>query len=385
MTERLKSRVPIWAWSGAGGMESRLISAVHRIKVSALSRGISVSPGAAEALSEHGRTPLTIHEYATTGGVTMELPGQVFLNAPFDEPYCADAEARLEADEMTGGFRVDFGRDSVPVRMLKLPGYLDALDEKGRRVTDTVMSHGDRLRISIVSGCAYSCGFCDLAATKYVKRPEEQFLSAIRIARMDPNLPIKHLLLSGGTTNRSDQPYFESICRAVLESSDIPVDIMMTPRPEVEVLERLVDWGLFGFSLNLEIYDPKIAARIIPQKARLGHSTWERSIARATELTGGNGRVRSLLVVGLEPRKETLEGVEFLARLGCDPVLSPFRPSRGTALVSLPPPDVQFLEDIYEASSVIARQYGVLLGPRCIPCQHNTLTFPEGSSAYYSS
>ena len=33
----------------------------------------------------------------------------------------------------------------------------------------------------------------------------------------------------------------------------------------------------------------------------------------------------------------------------------------------------------------IVERYGVKLGPRCIPCQHNTLTFPDDSGAYYYS
>ena len=43
---------------------------------------------------------------------------------------------------------------------------------------------------------------------------------------------------------------------------------------------------------------------------------------------------------------------------------------------------VEFLAEAYERAIEIVEGFGVKLGPRCIPCQHNTLTFPDGSEAY---
>jgi hypothetical protein len=99
----------------------------------------------------------------------------------------------------------------------------------------------------------------------------------------------------------------------------------------------------------------------------------------------GIGKVRSLLIVGLEPPEDTLEAVYQLARRGCDPVLSPFRPDPSTPLRSLPPPTAELLERIYLESLEIISPYPVKLGPRCIPCQHNTLTFSDGTDAYFHS
>ncbi len=31
----------------------------------------------------------------------------------------------------------------------------------------------------------------------------------------------------------------------------------------------------------------------------------------------------------------------------------------------------------------VVERHGVKLGPRCIACQHNTLTFPDASGAYH--
>ncbi|MFQ5531968.1 MAG: radical SAM protein, partial [Candidatus Nanoarchaeia archaeon] len=100
----------------------------------------------------------------------------------------------------------------------------------------------------------------------------------------------------------------------------------------------------------------------------------------------GEGNVRSLLMVGIEPLEDTLRGVEVLAERGCDPVLSPFRPDPSTPMRNEKPPNVDFLIETYErAKEITGRFSGVKLGPRCIPCHHNTLTFPDNSEKYYFS
>jgi hypothetical protein len=80
--------------------------------------------------------------------------------------------------------------------------------------------------------------------------------------------------------------------------------------------------------------------------------------------------------------RQTLKGVEALAQRGCEPVLSPFRPDPATELRDSPPPTADYLAEIYERSVEVAARYGAKLGPRCIPCQHNTVTFPDGSEYY---
>ena len=95
--------------------------------------------------------------------------------------------------------------------------------------------------------------------------------------------------------------------------------------------------------------------------------------------------MRSLLLVGLEPLERTLAGIEFLASLGCDPVLSPFRPAPGTELSDHRPPSADLMLEAWERSSQIVERHDVKLGPRCIPCMHNTVTAPDDSGAYYYS
>ena len=41
------------------------------------------------------------------------------------------------------------------------------------------------------------------------------------------------------------------------------------------------------------------------------------------------------------------------------------------------------LAEVYMRALDVVERHGVKLGPRCIACQHNTLTFPDASGAYH--
>jgi uncharacterized radical SAM superfamily protein len=361
------------------------LSSLQGLKISCLSRGVFITSEARNLISQGGEIPLSIHEYATTGGVTLEIDGGVFVNAPFDEDYC-DPEAILGVDDSKDHFEIKFQGHYFAARVLPLPGYLNKIDSQGNLAIDTTMSHADRVRLSPIEGCAYSCKFCDFVGKKYIRKPVDQILEGFDIACKDTILLVKHALISGGTPSPLHYDYLDDVFEQVIKHRSIPVDVMLAPRRNGnDIIDRLAEWGVNGYSINIEVFDDEIAHKITPQKYALGHSAYADAIERAVGHLGKTGKVRSLILVGLEPEESTLEGVRFLAELGCDPVLSPFRPAVGTPLANLMPPSLDMLTSVFLKSRDIVEKYGVKLGPRCIPCQHNTLTFPDGTSAYYFS
>lgn len=361
--------------------------ALESAKLIALADGVAIDPPVLAELG--GAESLTIHEYATTGGITLELPHRVLVNAPFDTPRAAASPLRLIRRD--DGLALHTDAWSVPVEaVVPLPGYLAALDAAGDLVRDTAMSHADRIRVSPIVGCAYDCRFCDLALVRYRQRPAEQILRAIDVALADRALPPRHLLISGGSPairNAAGQQYFADVCRRIAEhlrdvrtpeGEPFEIDIMMSARPDgPEFVEAMVAAGVTGFSFNVEVFSADAARRHLPLKHKWSREHLEPTIARAVELLGrADGRVRSLIIPGLEAPEQTLEGVAWLASLGCSPVLSPFRPAPDTLLQDADPVSTTDLELILERSRAIVREHGVLLGPRCVACQHNTLSFP---------
>ncbi|MCU7725246.1 radical SAM protein [Actinoplanes sp. KI2] len=343
---------------------------LERAKMNLLTYGVAVDPEVVREVTQGGQLPLVFNEYATTSGLSLDIGnGAFYVNAPLSRTAGNGSAVLRRSND---GLAVLVGNDRLEARILPLPGYLDRTDAKGRRVADSIFTVGDRARLSPITGCSMACSFCDLAGLKYSKRPVEQLVEALMIASETEDL--RHVLISGGTPSRRDYGFFDLACAEICKHSALPVEVMMPPRAsDPWFVDRLVDVGVSGFAINLETSGIGEVSDLTRQKASLGRSAYEQAISRAVRRLGRQGAVRSLVVVGLEPPGHSLEAIEWLASLGCDPVISPFRPAVGTPLEQSAPCSEVMLTQVFEAAVEIVSQKGVALGPRCVVCQNNVM------------
>lgn len=353
------------------------LSPAQRLKLDILECGIEITQRARQQVTGHGSRRLVERDYVTTGGLTLVLDGGIFVNAPIGDWFCDHPVATLDL-RPDGTFELQTADGAFQAEPLPLPDYLF----RAGGPPQAVMTHADRARISPITGCSSKCLFCDWPLLDYQPVSKDVLLGSLRAALDDRGLPPRHVLVSGGTPRPGDEPWLEDVYLSTVAACPIPVDVMLMPRQDRAVIDRLVGGGVCGFALNLELCDREIAARLCPMKHRVGLDGYAETLRHAVELTGGSGRVRSLLLVGLESAESTLRGVELIASVGADPVLSPFRPAPGTALDKKRPPSADLMADLYLAAYEIAERHGVKLGPRCIPCMHNTVTFPDSTGAY---
>jgi hypothetical protein len=366
-----------------------MLSPSQRLKIELMTHGMSVSPEASFVLSGGDpKRPLTLADYASTSGIALELEGHVWVNAPISQfnPNFVRGELNHRLEYRAGRFVVRSAELEVEARPLPVPSYHDERDERGVPYTEYAITHTDRVRISPIQGCSYVCKFCDLPyKRRYEKMSSRGLIDSIRRAIGDERLPASHVLISGGVPRAEDWAWQNELYAAVPAAlPGMAVDVMMVPVPGYFDARRLLDFGIHGLSINLEMYDADLSRKIMPKKADLAPRVFFDFIEAAVDLFGP-GRIRSLLLVGIEPLEATLQGVRELARRGCEPVLSPFRPDPATPMRNVAPPNVEFLEEAYLRALEITDKYGVKLGPRCIPCMHNTLTFPDDSGYYYWS
>lgn len=135
--------------------------------------------------------------------------------------------------------------------------------------------------------------------------------------------------------------------------------------------------GFDTMSINLELSNEGFRQRFIPDKAAIGRTRYLQFIEDAVTIFGEN-KIRSSLVVGLEPAEDTLQGVKDLVNCGCLPVLSAFVPAPGTDMANYPAPEVSILFDLVKRADEIAKVSEMVLGPLCRPCTHNSITIEEG-------
>ena len=357
-------------------MTDQLTAAEH-LKFRLLSVGLQIDPSAEEHIAEvNGDRPLTPADYASTSGVILALDDDVWVNAPIE---------RYNPNFVSSSpFRLHFDGEALVVEGEGLasragfwvpPAYHGRANEEGEEYNSYAFTHADRVRISPIEGCSMACKFCNLPYEfRYRTKRVAGLVDAVRIALEDPLQPAHHVLISGGTPRERDVEYVRE-CYATVASTfpDISVDVMMVPRDGLMDPEWLKEAGVEEVSVNLEIYDEAIGRSLMRQKAAQGRDTYLDYLEHAAGILGP-GKVRSMLMVGLEPLESTLKGARAIAERGAVPVLSPFRPDESTPLAGWQPPESENLEEVYLRALEIATDCGVGLGPSCIPCSHNTLT-----------
>jgi len=366
-----------------------MLEELELLKIELMAKGMTVSESARRAIEGDKKRPLTLADYASTSGISLELPERIWANAPIQDfnPNFVGEGTQHILDFRDGVFYVRNGQLEVEAKPVPVPEYHDKANSKGEKYTNFSITHTDRVRASPLEGCSNNCKFCDMPLKyDYRTKTPEDIVDSIGVALDDVILPARHIMLSGGTPKPEDYDYLNGVYDAVAQSfPGISFDVMMTPIPDLLDLRRLRGVGINGLSINMELYNEDIAREIMPGKHEISRQGYLDFIKQAVDVFG-IGKVRSLLMLGLEPLEDTLKGVEELAVRGCDPVLSPFRPDPSTPLADKLPPTIEFMAEAYErARDIVSKHNGVVMGPRCIPCHHNTLTFPDDSGEYFYS
>jgi len=367
-----------------------MLSPEQDLKFNVLANGIQIDPAAEEAWREEYQGPISLNEYASTSGICLRLEdgsGGVWINAPYTQEFTKDADARLR---YSGGFVVTHADEEFEATVIPVPAYhSQTYVDNGKEYlyTNLGVTHTDRVRVSPVEGCGMVCKFCNIPyELRYRKKPQDELLRVIELAKDDEQAPARHVLISGGTPKIKDEPWEDDTYEFIIAESPLPVDIMMTPREDPSYLRRLGAAGVNTLSVNIEVFDPARAKHLIPTKnRRFGPQGYLDYVERAVNELGV-GRVQSLILFGqaIEPIESTLQGVQALVDRGVIPVLSPFRPDPRTPMENDPPSTEEEMRVVYERTREICdnSSSGVKPGPRCVPCHHNTVAFSDGSDFY---
>jgi hypothetical protein len=359
------------------------LTPAERLKFFLMSEGLAITPEA-QAHIDHsnGDRPMTPADYASTSGVILALEDDVWVNAPIADYNANFVTAPENVLGLDGNSLVVRGHGLESAAGFWLPpAYHGQVNTDGEPYNSYAFTHADRVRISPIEGCSMTCKFCDLPYEfRYRTKSVAGLVDSVQRAVRDEIQPAGHVLISGGTPRQSDFEYVQEVYEAVITGfPDLDVDIMMVPLDGLLDLARLKELGVNEFSINIEIFNSDIARKYMRRKFDQGRDHYLAFLEAAAAVVGP-GRVRSMLMVGLEPMEDTLAGVTAIAERGCVPVLSPFRPDEATPLRALTPPSAAVLEQTYLRAREITAAQGVALGPSCVPCSHNTLTLSATGS-----
>jgi hypothetical protein len=364
-------------------MLSSKLEANAKLKFDLFSSGIKLTPEIIKEITKSHKIPLTIRE-GITGGLDIIFDRVVYVNAPVNEDFVQNSPYGITKLDSTYHLTKN-GQNISKIKILPKPSYLGNKTRSGMFMEHIGQIFTDRIGFSPYLGCDFSksmdhCRYCEIGAGIYpdIKNKLADILETLENSINDPELPTRHILLSGGRPPNNDMKYMLKIVREIRKRYSNSIYVMTPPPDDSETIEDFYSAGVDEIGMNIEIFDRTIAKKITPGKYKVGLDFYLDRLGHAADIFDKYG-TRSVLIAGLEPIESTLNGVRTLMELGVMPILSPFRPVKGTQLEGHPILNGEAFYKVFEQGTELSKKYNIELGPLCIPCQNNTLTMPLNS------
>ena len=349
---------------------------ILNIKVSLLNQGFSITQSAQQYIESNGNVRAAIN-----AGVDLILFESLRINSVFAEARLLNMTPfELDYSENDGLFLTHYGNKISQVKY-DLPDILrNYKTVQGVPYSDIAFLANNRLQINHEQVCFYkkyniSCQFCGLP----IKESSFSVNNTFEVIDTYLKNTAFNNFLIGGASNSYTEGWQNiiTIAKYISTHTSKPIYLMSPPPPKKEILYQLKKAGITEIAFNIEIFDREIAAKLMPGKGKIPLKLYYTMLKESTHIWGKSGNVRSMIVVGLEKEQSLMEGIEYLAQNGIQPILSPFGPRQDTVLKDYIPFNSEKLLKIFLEADRICRKYGIKPGPDNIECQNNTLSIPD--------
>lgn len=345
------------------------------VKIALLNHGINFTPKAFEYAKMQG----TIRD-AVFDAIDIKIFDALYVNVPISCRFCSFSPFSI--DFQNENFVLLYNADFISkIEISFMPEQLiNRKTISGVPYEDIINIANDRIRINPAPICIFkkmdiACKFCNL--------PNQNSLYDIGdikevIDYCLENVSFRHFLIGGGTYSiQGGWDIIIEIASYIRLKCNKKIYLMSIPPSTPEILDNLYDAGITEVAFNLEIFNRDYAIQVMPGKGRIEIENYFSIFNKATKIWGKKGNVRSLLIYGFDPLDTFLAGIERLCKNGVEPIISIFRPLKNTPMENFNPPSTIELFSLYRNCQDIVHKYSLILGPDCVECQNNTLSYTE--------
>ena len=337
--------------------------------------------------SDKAKSHFSMFQKGVYSSLDIYINDYFIINAPVEIPFYSLSPFKIDyIDDKLILLYGDNFINNISIR--KREKYCDLFTKNKINFQNISFIATDRLRIHHSPNCLFQtqnsgCKFCDVSGDS-ISFDETDIYEVID---WHLNYSAFNHILIGGASGEYPQEYerIQRIIKYIRSKTDKPIYIMTLPPTDLSILDQYYDLGVSEVAYNIEIYNRTIATKIMPGKGMIPLPVYQNALLHSVKLWGNTGKVRSILIYGLEPDVSFFEGIEWLASNGIQPIISPFRALKKAEYANIVPPNTNALIQIYNKATTICQRYNLNLGPSCIYCQNNTLSFDARIVFHYDN
>lgn len=274
------------------------------------------------------------------------------------------------------------------------PSWYSRLTTFGTPMSRVGVLQGNYLGIYVSARCLYwsgrvsgACKFCttgkNVGTAEETRKRVEDVIEVARAAQEESGSIFTHFNTGYHYEEQDDresmhglrmcQPYVKAVRDSV--GGFIGVQAVPVPRRKFHEYDELIAAGTDHFSFCYEFEDPDWFARLCPGKARtLGqHAFFDAMEHTAKKL--GRGRVSGEIIAGVEPLEATMRGIDRIVNAGAFPTVCIFRPTIGSEMENVPPPDPEAMRDVFAYLHDACRRAALPIG--ILPIEVSLVVQPE--------
>ncbi|KMT20960.1 radical SAM protein [Clostridium cylindrosporum] len=316
-----------------------------------------------------------LFDYNTDSHKAYDLPVAFYTPLGLDVQFRANKKSKYSIDYINGEFILfNNGEELFPLEFAKRPNYYSKKTSDGTDMRTVAIYNGHGVVFVAYSNeCALrdkgkDCLFCNINATKdtygenqciswkYPRQIGETVAQAYREGS-------RHVTISGGfIPERREVDYYLDVAESIKEYTGLENfngTACIGAPTDLSVIEKYKEAGFSTLAINIEVWNEHFFRAYCPGKEELcgGRDHWIKALEYAVKVFG-RGKVRSNLVGGLEPKSDTLAGIEYLASKGVIALAPGWVPNPGSALEGHNSPNPEWHLDLAKKNAAILRKNG---------------------------
>lgn len=296
------------------------------LKAKMLCYGIEADEAAVEEL----RTEFLFDTGFIHGNVLM-LDGRFPVNAPVVERLLS-RRSPVSLIREHGRWIASDGALSVTCTPLGQPAALkQALGSYGS-ASDYIRLHAPKvvfiapIRQCIFGAIGKACKFCTFQMQRVQYVPDGLIVEVVHTVVEQVGAKCD-IALGGGTPVLTDYgaAYYGGLAQHLKQRVEGRISVEIVPPRKRASFESMRASGVDAVIMSIEVWDEDRRRFYCPGKGEVSHERYVEAWQEAVEIFGA-GQVSSVLLIGLESKESTCEGIRTLIENGVIPTLIPFRP-----------------------------------------------------------